>query len=293
MIPHLHQLGWAVFTEPTHDGENLPAHTHETACEICYIAHGTADWWIEDKVFEVEPGCVFITFPGEKHGGLHDIMNPCELFWVQLELPCQGCLPGLSQQETMSLTDKLASIDDRCFPGTPETPILFRQIVDEHRSRSEYSAILVRTRLIELIIAVIQGHEVHRRNNTITLQCSRPIRAALTLIDRDFAEDIKMEDIAQEVGLSTTSFYRRFHEEVRVTPGEYLIQQRIHRAKTLLCDPAISITAVAHASGYCSSQYFSTTFKRITGVTPRAYRATKLEDTTDRAPTKGKAAGSR
>lgn len=276
LSPHLCQLGWAIFAEPVHDGENLPAHVHETAYEICYIAQGTVDWWVEQKQFEVDPGYVFITFPGEKHGGLHDVMNPCELFWIQVEFPRGGNMQGLSQSETAILADKFARIEQHCFPSTQDTPVLFKRIVDEHRRVSEHSSILVRTGLIELLIAVIHGYEVHRQRNLSDPAYSKPIRKAMALIDEHLEEEIKMDDIAQQVGLSMTSFYRQFHEEVFMTPGEYLIQRRIHRAKILLCDPAMSITTIAHALGYSSSQYFATAFKRVTGVTPRAYRATSL-----------------
>jgi len=274
--PNLCQLGWAIFAEPVHDSENLPAHIHEMAYEICYIAQGTVDWWVEEKQFEVDPGCVFITFPGEKHGGLHDIMNPCELFWAQVEFPRGGNLQGLSQSETVILADKFARIKQHCFPGIPEIPILFKRIVDEHRRISEHSSILVRTGLIELLIAVIQGYEAHRHSKMSNIACSKPIRQAMALIDEQLGEEIKMDDIAQQVDLSVTSFYRRFHEEVFMTPGEYLIQRRIHKAKIMLCDSAMSITTIAHALGYSSSQYFATAFKRVTGVTPRAYRETSL-----------------
>ena len=63
------------------------------------------------------------------------------------------------------------------------------------------------------------------------------------------------------------------HEAVHVTPGEYLTQRRVHMAKMFLADSSQSITAIAHSLGYSSSQYFATIFKKLTGVTPRAYRA--------------------
>jgi len=278
LSPSLGQMGWAVFPEPIHDVENLPAHTHERAYEICYIAHGTVDWWVGESLFEVGPGCVFITFPGEKHGGLHDIMNPCELFWAQVEFPQEGNLPGLSRAETESLASRFARIDRRCFPGTAEMPVLFKRLIDEHREVAEHSAILVRTMLIELLVAVVRGQDLYRRRSAVGLQCSKPIRLALELIDQRLEECFKMDEIAEEVGLSTTSFYRRFSQEVHVTPGEYLTQQRMHRAKTLLRDPSLTVTAIAHALGYSSSQYFATTFKRVTGVTPRTYRTTTRHD---------------
>ena len=278
LSPCLGQIGWAVFPEPVHDVENLPAHVHATAYEICYIAHGTVDWWVGESLFEVGPGCVFITFPGEKHGGLHDIMNPCELFWAQVEFPRDGALPGLSREETKSLADRFARIDPRCFPSTAEMPALFRRLIDEHRGTSEDSAVVVRATLIELLVAVVRGQEICRRRNPAALPGSRPIRHAQELINQRLEECVKMEEIAGEVGLSVTAFYRRFRQEVHLTPGEYLTQQRMHRAKTLLGDPSLSVTAIAHSLGYSSSQYFATTFKRIAGVTPRVYRTTTCHD---------------
>ena len=277
LSPYLHQVGWAIFSEPVHDAENLPAHRHKTAYEICYIAHGTVDWWVEDRVFEVDPGCVFLTMPGEKHGGLHDIMNPCELFWVQIELPRKDALPGLTLTETASLAEKYAAIDQRHFPGSSDVPILFKHIVEEHRNPSNYGAIVIRTALIELMISVMRSYELQTQRRSSGVEYSRPIRFALQWIDQHVGYDLKVDEIARQVGLSSTIFYKRFHEEVHVTPGEYLTQRRIHKAKALLADPSQSITTIAHSLGYSSSQYFATIFKKITGVTPRAYRSTGLK----------------
>ncbi|MCP4451379.1 MAG: AraC family transcriptional regulator [Planctomycetes bacterium] len=277
LSPCLHQVGWAIFSETVHDAENLPAHRHPTAYEICYIAHGTVDWCVEDRVFEVDPGYVFLTMPGETHGGLHDIMNPCELFWVQVEWPRTGVLPGLTPAETESLAQNYSGIEQRRFPGASEVPILFKRIVEEHRNPSDFSAIVVRTALIELMVSVIRSYELQRQRSATDAEHSRPIGFALQWIDQNVGSDLKIDEIARRVGLSSTVFYKRFHEEVHVTPGEYLTQRRIHKAKALLADSSQSITAIAHALGYSSSQYFATIFKKITGVTPRVYRSTGLK----------------
>ncbi len=277
LSPYFHQVGWAIFSEPVHNAENLPAHSHKTAYEICYIAHGTVDWCVEDRVFEVDPGCVFLTVPGEQHGGLHDIMNPCELFWAQIEIPKTEPLPGLTLEETVALTQKYANIEQRHFPGSAEVPVLFKRIVEEHRNPSDYSAIVVRTALIELMISVMRSYELQRQRCDTDFRHSKPIRLALQWIDQNLGYDLKINEIAEQVGLSTTVFYKRFYEEVHVTPGEYLTQRRIYQAKALLADPSQSITAIAHSLGYSSSQYFATIFKKITGVTPRVYRTTGLK----------------
>lgn len=278
LSPCLHQVGWAIFSEPVHDAENLPRHFHKTSYEICYIAHGSVDWCVEGKVFEVEPGSVFMTLPGETHGGLNDIMNPCELFWAQVHIPGDSCLPGLSLEETDSLARKYAGIENRHFPGFADIPLFFKRIVDEHRSPSEYSPVIVRVALTELLISIIRSYEDQRQRSISDLGYSKPIRMALAWIDRNLGHDLKIDEIVNQVGLSSTVFYQRFREEIHVTPGEYLAQRRVHRAKELLGDPSVSITSIAHSLGYSSSQYFATIFKKTTGVTPRVYRKTCLQD---------------
>ena len=57
-----------------------------------------------------------------------------------------------------------------------------------------------------------------------------------------------------------------------MSPWQYILKVRIEAAKQRLAARDESITQIAMRLGFASSQYFATTFKRITGVTPRAYR---------------------
>lgn len=55
-----------------------------------------------------------------------------------------------------------------------------------------------------------------------------------------------------------------------MTPNDYLQRLRVHQARQLLADPARTITDVAFATGFASSQYFSKVFRKYVGVTPTA-----------------------
>ena len=88
-------------------------------------------------------------------------------------------------------------------------------------------------------------------------------------------ENIKIEALAERVGLSTAALYSYFAKELHLTPGEYLMRQRIHIAKELLRKSDLNITSIAHRLGYSSSQYFATIFKKSTGVTPKQFRQGK------------------
>ena len=70
--------------------------------------------------------------------------------------------------------------------------------------------------------------------------------------------------------LVSDAFDRSFGE----APGRYQLRRRIERAKTLLADPAKSVTDVALACGFGFPGNFSAAFRKMTGVAPSAFRRT-------------------
>jgi AraC-like DNA-binding protein len=78
--------------------------------------------------------------------------------------------------------------------------------------------------------------------------------------------------VADAVGLHPTRFHERFLIEIGQTPAEWRIRRRIALAQERLRVPDASVTEVAFALGFASSQYFATAFKKYTGRTPTEYR---------------------
>ncbi|MCK5000823.1 MAG: helix-turn-helix transcriptional regulator, partial [Anaerohalosphaera sp.] len=262
----------AIFNKPTHDKENLPGHTHSKAFEICYIDRGSVTWWVEDQVYHVNPGNIFITFPGEKHGGLHDIMNPCQLYWLQVRFPQNKAIPGLNLSETRSIISDFKNMLNRTFPASHEFVSCFKKLIDEHQCPSLHSRAVVRITLTELLISALRSLNKNTGPNVKKTKLSKPVKHICEMINANLEEHLKIETLAKEAGLSVTTLYLRFAEELHLTPAEYLTQQRINKARTMLTDSDISITQIAVMLGYSSSQYFATTFKHITGMSPSQYR---------------------
>ena len=73
-------------------------------------------------------------------------------------------------------------------------------------------------------------------------------------------------------GLSRNYFCRAFRQSFGIPPKRYQLSQRIERAKTLLAKHAASVTDISGSVGYNDTSAFSTAFRRVTGLTPRAYR---------------------
>ncbi len=101
-----------------------------------------------------------------------------------------------------------------------------------------------------------------------------PFADALAVwLRRHYAEDVTLESAAESMGMSSFYFSRQVKAACGQTFLERLIDYRVHRACRLLCQSALSVGEVGRAVGYPDSNYFAKVFKRVTGVTPSAYRA--------------------
>jgi AraC family transcriptional regulator len=97
-------------------------------------------------------------------------------------------------------------------------------------------------------------------------------RKALAHIEEHLAESISLEALAELVGLSACYFCRAFGQSLGMPPQRYQLTRRIERAKSLLAKHAASVTDVGLTVGYNDASAFCTAFRRITGLTPTAYR---------------------
>lgn len=84
--------------------------------------------------------------------------------------------------------------------------------------------------------------------------------------------EITLARLAQIAEMPVADFSRAFVRAFQVTPYQFLLERRIHRAKALLATTAIPVTEISLAVGFGTPSHFATTFKRRVGTTPSAYR---------------------
>jgi len=91
-------------------------------------------------------------------------------------------------------------------------------------------------------------------------------------IDENITDSsLRIRDLAERSGVSEVYFRREFSRFYGASPLEYIKRKRIETAKILLQTGMYSVTDVAFRSGFESSSYFSSEFRRLTGLSPREY----------------------
>ena len=94
----------------------------------------------------------------------------------------------------------------------------------------------------------------------------------LAYVNTHYSENITMNDLSAELGLSPDYMARKFKSALRMTPSEYVRKFRIARAMELLVTTDLPVAEVAKRTGFSDVSLFSRVFKQSVGLPPASYR---------------------
>jgi AraC-like DNA-binding protein len=106
-----------------------------------------------------------------------------------------------------------------------------------------------------------------------TVPPSRYLQRAKDLVDSRYAEALTVDDLARAAGLSRAHFSREFRRTFGDSPHAYLLTRRLERSAALLRGTDATVADICMAVGLESVGSFTTSFVRMFGKTPVAYRA--------------------
>ncbi len=95
---------------------------------------------------------------------------------------------------------------------------------------------------------------------------------AKTALISSLEEDVSMPEIAERLNVSYTKFRRLFKEYTGMSPAQYFINLKIHRAKEMLRGGNASVKEISIILHFENPNYFTALFKNKTGLTPSEYR---------------------
>lgn len=98
------------------------------------------------------------------------------------------------------------------------------------------------------------------------------LKRALEYIHEHIAEGFSLETLASVVGISQFHFARMFKQSTGLTPHQYLVEQRLEKAKKLLVTSDLTISDVAYYCGFASQSHLTRLFRQYLNITPKAYR---------------------
>ncbi len=166
-------------------------------------------------------------------------------------------------------TEIITSLETR----SPIIESMARMAFDELQRSSEATGSNLYADSLANLLAVqlLREHSTHRlppEKQYVNGLTNKKLGQVLDLIESNLAEDLSLKILANVVGLSEYHFLRMFKQSTGYTPHQYVINQRIERAKELLKKTDMSITEIAYLLGFSTPAHFTHHFRRKTGVTP-------------------------
>ena len=101
----------------------------------------------------------------------------------------------------------------------------------------------------------------------------RQIRAVQSYVEEHLDESIALAELAAAAGLSCFHFLRAFKQSLGVTPGQYVLDRRMERARSLLKSSTLSVAEVGICVGFDHSSHFTRAFSRVVGTAPSMFRS--------------------
>ncbi|MEN5306647.1 helix-turn-helix domain-containing protein [Chryseobacterium cucumeris] len=124
--------------------------------------------------------------------------------------------------------------------------------------------------LKELLIRLMQTQARGMVEKNIVKNKSR-IGFVVDYIKRNLHQKLSIDSIAKLAYVSKSNFFKMFKDELGTSPNDFILQERITRAKELLASQT-SIKETAFQTGFSDTNYFTRVFKQLEGVTPKSYQ---------------------
>ena len=106
-----------------------------------------------------------------------------------------------------------------------------------------------------------------------------PLTRAMRYVRDNVGQKLTVTDLARIVGYSRSGLYRLFYQHTGMGVHQWLVTRRVERAKAMLTIADSPIKTVADHVGYAAPYQFSAVFRRVTGLSPSAFRRESRADT--------------
>jgi AraC family transcriptional regulator len=98
------------------------------------------------------------------------------------------------------------------------------------------------------------------------------LNRVIDYMQANLTQDLSILDLATLISMSESHFSRSFKQSMGIAPYQYLMQQRVERAKELLEKRLIAISTIALDCGFANQTHLTKVFRQMTGMTPKAYQ---------------------
>lgn len=249
-------------------------HSHEFI-EISIISEGCGTYYIDGQEYPVKAGDLIIMNPGTYHKSMALAPDNCtsEYYISFTDLHVRDFPPNiLPLPNGQIVTSMEAGIKKETFK-------ICSAMAKEYQSYKPGRYFMLKAYLIQMILLLLrdQKNTPVKTNGCVFESTNKKyvVKQIINYFNQHYQEKISLDQIAQNMYLSTFYISKIFKSETGDTPINYLIELRMEKALELIeSDASISLQDIATQVGYDDVSHFSKLFKKHFGTAPSKYRRT-------------------
>ena len=266
-IPELHKIAYSVFDKAV---RGLEEHDHGSCLELVVVETGQEIYRAEGQDHVVNGGSFFVTPAFLRHStGIHPRSKHkhyCILIDLGLHRPFLGLEFGEPLRRSLLALPVLTARFDRQLLVNAQRLWEMSQTKATPLQRIEAHAAL--TGFLTAVVA---------NACTVAQLPAFPIQRALQHLESNIGENLRIEDMAEALNMSISSFKKGFRQATGIAPAEYFLRMKLNKGRYMIQCSDRSITEISADLGFSSSQYFSTAFKRYHVFSPSDWKQ-RLQD---------------
>ena len=233
---------------------------YEDEYVVVIALDGSAVFSLSDGDLCVEKDDVVIFSPGTARSGRAMPQSPWEYVSIKFKLEYNEDSRDFFSQPYLHFHNATAILRNK-----------FVDVANEWEGRRPLHHVkckyLVQSILYDLVFSSLPQNNVLHRSK---LEC------ACDFIQKNLTDEIDLRALSEAIGLSPSYFRKLFKEAYGISPMQYITKLRIATARDLLASGEFNVTEAAQMSGFNDIYYFSTVFKKETGLPPsRLLRSSK------------------
>lgn len=252
-------------TNPRH-APTVPMHAHADSVEINFLAEGTQRYRIGQTNYLFKPRTLYVVAPGLRHGSGEFLKEKSLTYYLVIKTGNIKNFLGYDRDAATRLHQLLVGIGTAVFLASSRIAELFDSLHRICEKTPTHTDFHIRSLVTELIL------EVAKAAKTPPQEPWSPMINTTLQAMRNAEGPVSVKDLARSAGLSYSRFNHRFREETGESPRAHLLRFQIEKAEKLLSTTGRSVTDVASAAGFPSTNQFIAQFKKFTGMTPGVFQ---------------------
>jgi len=166
----------------------------------------------------------------------------------------------------------LLNYDEYHFYNNEEIAYLINKVIRICSERIKEKDVLADLTLKELLVRIMQTQNLKTIGDDGYNLNQNPLAFVLNYIKTNLNEKISINSLSDKACMSKATFYRLFKRELGISPNDFILTEKINKAKLLLAQPGAKVASISYELGFSDANYFIRAFKKIVGITPGAYQ---------------------